>query len=131
MSQQNLDLVRRLFAVYNDRSFAENADLIDPDIVWDVSRVTLPEAASYAGRSELLGFAEDWAEGFVSQRVEVEDMVDAGDRVVVKVHHRGQGQSSGIEIAQRFAMVWTIADGRAKRMDMYPTFEDALEDLGL
>jgi ketosteroid isomerase-like protein len=127
MSSENVELVRKLFDVYNDRSFAENADLIDSDIVWDVSRVELPDGASYTGRSELRGFVEAWEEGFESEHVDAEEIVDAGDCVVVMVHHRGRGKISGIEVDQRFAMVWTLRDGRAVRMDIYPTREEALE----
>jgi ketosteroid isomerase-like protein len=131
MSRRNVSLVRRLFEVYNERSFAENLDLLDPDIVWDMSRMELPDAASSSGRSELRSFVEAWGEGFASDRVEAQEMFDAGDRVVVMVHHRGQGMSSGIEIDQRFAMVWTLRDGRATRMEMYPTLYEALEAVGL
>ena len=43
------------------------------------------------------------------------------------VRHSGQGKASGIEIDQRFAMLWTLLDGRATRMDMYLTRDEALE----
>jgi ketosteroid isomerase-like protein len=120
-----------MFEIYNERSFVENADLIDPDIVWDVSRVELPEAASYTGRGELLDFAELWEESFTAEHVEARELLDAGDSVVVVVHHRGRGKASGIEIAQDFAMVWTIRERRAVRVVMYPTREEAVEAAGL
>jgi ketosteroid isomerase-like protein len=131
MSGRNVDLVRRLLDVYNERSFEQNHDLIDPDVVWDMSRVELPDAGSYSGRSELRSFVEAWEEGFVSDHLEAKETFDAGDRVVVMVHHRGRGKSSGIDIDQRFAMVWTFRGGRAIRMEMYPTLEEALEAVGL
>jgi ketosteroid isomerase-like protein len=131
MSRENVELVRRLFDVYNERSFAENSELIDPEIVWDVSRVELPDGASYIGRSELRGFAATWEEGFESELVTAQETFDAGDRVVVLVHHRGRGKISGIEVDQTFAMVWTLRDGRAVRMDMYPTRDEALEAAGM
>jgi ketosteroid isomerase-like protein len=131
MSRENVELVRRLFDVYNERSFVENAELIDPEIVWDVSRVELPDGASYTGRSELRSFAKAWEEGFESELVTAQEIFDAEDRVVVLVHHRGRGMISGIEIDQTFAMVWTLRDGRAVRMDIYPTRAEALEAAGL
>lgn len=127
MSGRNVELVRKLFDVYNERSFVENADLIDPDIVWDLSRVELPDGSTYTGRFELTGFVETWEEGFESDHVEIEEIVDAGDRVMTMVHHSGRGKISRIEIDQHFAMVWTLRDGRAVRMDMYPTRAEALE----
>jgi ketosteroid isomerase-like protein len=131
MTQENVRLVRKLLDVYNERSFADNADLIDPNIVWDLSRVQLPDGARYTGHSGLSKFVEAWEEGFAWEHVESLEIVDAADRVVVVVHHRGRGKISGIEIDQRFAMVWTLRDGRAIRMDMYGTRDEALDAVGL
>jgi ketosteroid isomerase-like protein len=131
VSQENVELVRKMFEVYNERSFEEHLDLLDPEIVWDVSRVEFPDAASYSGRGELLGFTKDWGGEFEYERVEAEEVIDAGDRVVTMVHQRGRGKASGIEIAQRYAMVWTLRDGRAARVDLYPTLEEAREAAGL
>jgi ketosteroid isomerase-like protein len=131
MSQENVELVQKLFEVYNERSFTENEDLIDPDMVWDMSRLELPDASSYTGPSEFLDFVEAWEEGITLEHMEPEEIVDAGDRVLVMVHHRGQGKASGIEVDQHFAMVWTVRGGRAARMDMYRTREQALEAAGL
>jgi ketosteroid isomerase-like protein len=131
MSGENVALVQKLLDVYNERSFAENVELIDPDIVWDLSRVQLPDGSSYAGRSGLRSFVETWEEGFEWEHVGAEEIVDAGDCVVVMVHHRGRGKISRIETEQRYAMVWELRDGRALRMDLYPTRAEALEAVGL
>jgi ketosteroid isomerase-like protein len=131
MSQENVQLVHRLLEVYNERSFDENVELIDADIVWDMSRVELPDGVSYSGRPELRRFVVTWEEGFELEHVEAEEVVDAGERVIAMVHHRGRGKASGVEVDQRYAMVWTLRDGRAVRMDMYPTREDALVAVGL
>jgi ketosteroid isomerase-like protein len=131
MSQENVELVRKLFEVYNERSFAENAELVDPEIVWDLSRLELPEGTPYTGRLELSGFVETWEDGFESEHVEAEEILDAGDRVVVLVRHRGRGRLSGIDVDQTYAMVWTLRDRRAVRMDMYPSHSEALEAVGL
>jgi ketosteroid isomerase-like protein len=131
MPSHNVALVQRLFEVYNERSFEENFDLIDPDIVWDVSRVELPDGGSYTGRSEVRGFARAWEEGFESDHVEALEFIERGDRVVVTVRHRGRGKLSHADVVQHFAMVWTLRDGRAVRVDIYPDREEALEAVGL
>ena len=131
MSQENVEIVRRLNDVYNQRAFAENSEMLDPEFVWDVSRLELPESASYMGEEGFLSFFESWAEGFASDQVEAEEIVDAGDRVVVMVRHSGRGRTSGVEVDQRYAMVWTVRDGRAMRMDLYPTRAEALKAVGL
>lgn len=130
MSQENVDIVRRLNDVYNRRTFAENPDLIDPDIVWDMSRMEVPDSAAYTGPLGLREFVDRWTESFASEHIEAEEIVDRGDQVLVMVHHSGRGKTSAIEVDQRFAMVWTLRDGRAVRMEMYPTREDALAAMG-
>jgi uncharacterized protein len=127
----NVELVRRLNDVFNERSFVENGDLLDPHMVWDMSRVPLPDAAAFTGRLGLLEFLDAWTESFASERIEEEEIVDSGDQVLVVVHHSGRGRTSGIEVDQRFAMVWTVRDGRAVRMDMYLTRDEAVEAMRL
>ena len=131
MSQENIEVIRKLVDVYNERSFAENVDLIDPEIVWDLSRANLPDGVIYTGPLEFTGFVEAWEQGFESEHFELEEMLDAGDRVVAMIHHSGRGKLSQIEVDQRFAMVWTVRGGRAIRMDLYPTREEAFEAVGL
>jgi len=131
MSQENVEVVRKLFEVYNERSFVENQDLIDPAMVWDMSRAGLPDATAYTGPSGFLQFVEAWEEGITQERMEAEEIVDSGEWVVVMVSHHGQGKASGIEVGQHFAMVWTVRGGRATRMELYPTREEALEAVGL
>jgi ketosteroid isomerase-like protein len=131
LASENIELVRKLFDVYNERSFAENLELVDSEVVWDVSRVQLPESGKYPGRPGIREFFEGWEEGWEFDHVEAEEMVAAGDRVVVLVRHRGRGKESGIDVDLRYAMVWTLRDSRAVRMDMYPTRDDAMQAVGL
>src|SRR6266576_1967756 len=131
MSQENVEIVRRLNEVYNQRSFAENPDLVDPEIVWDMSRMQIPDSAAYTGPVGFREFVDTWTESFVSEQIDAEDIIDGGDQVLVMVHHSGRGKISGIEVDQRFAMVWTLRDRRAVRMEMYRTREEALAAMGL
>jgi ketosteroid isomerase-like protein len=131
MSRANVEIVRRLNDVFNEHSFVENADLLDPDIVWDMSRVQVPDGAAWTGRLGLLEFLDAWRESFASEHIDAEEIVDGGGQVLVTVRHSGRGKASGIEVDQRYAMVWTLRDGRAVRMEMYLTRDEALDAMGL
>src|SRR6476619_5751053 len=104
MSEENVEIVRRLNDVFNERSFVENVHLIDPDMVWDMSRVELPDATAFTGRLGLVEFLDAWTESFASEHIDAEDIVDGGDQVLVMIHHSGRGMTIGIDIDQRFAM---------------------------
>jgi ketosteroid isomerase-like protein len=131
MSQENLEIVLRLNEAFNERTFAENADLLHPEMIWEMSRMQVPDGAAFTGPPGLLEFLDTWTESFAFEHIGVEDMVDGGDQVLVMVHHSGRGKISGIDIDQRYAMVWTLHDGRAVRMEMYLTRDEALEAMGL
>jgi ketosteroid isomerase-like protein len=131
MSRAHVEVVRRLNDVFNERSFVENADLLDPDIVWDMSRVQVPDGAALAGWLGLLEFLDAWRESFDCEHIDAEERVGGGDQVLATVRHSGRGKVSGIEVAQRYAMVWTLSDGRAVRMERYLTRDEALEAMGL
>jgi ketosteroid isomerase-like protein len=49
------------------------------------------------------------------------------DRFVVVVRLWGQSKPSGIQVEQRFAMLYTIRDDKVFRLTVYPDREAALE----
>jgi ketosteroid isomerase-like protein len=68
---------------------------------------------------------------FDSPVFEIEELLDAGEHVVVIGVLRGQGQSSGIAVERRQGYVWTVRDGRAVRFAWFNDPTDALAAAGL
>jgi ketosteroid isomerase-like protein len=63
--------------------------------------------------------------------VTVEEIIDAGDQVVVVAHHEGRGRASGVEVDTRFYEVYKLREGKVARVDEYTERADALEAAGL
>jgi ketosteroid isomerase-like protein len=63
--------------------------------------------------------------------MEVEELIDAGDQVVALVRGIGRMKDSDAEIDLRFAIVFTIRDGKIATGREYFTREEALEAAGL
>ena len=76
-------------------------------------------------------FNAEWADAWDGWEVEVEDYIDAGERVVVILSQQGRSKATGIPVDMRFAQVWTFRDGQAIRMQMYASLDEALEAVGL
>jgi ketosteroid isomerase-like protein len=74
---------------------------------------------------------ERWASEFEELTVTIEEIIDAGDQVVVVAHHRGRGRQSGVKVDTRFYEVYTVRDGKVARVDEYSEWEEALEAAGL
>jgi ketosteroid isomerase-like protein len=74
---------------------------------------------------------ERWASAFEELKVTFEEIIDAGDQVVVVAHHQGRGRGSGVEVDARFYEVYTLREGKVSRVDEYTEREEALEAAGL
>ena len=91
----------------------------------------LPQAAE---RSGIDGFYEawiDWTSPFASYRIELERVIDAGERVVSLVNMFGKTKTGGVEIEAAGAAVWTVVDGRLRRVEFHLDRDQALRSAGL
>jgi ketosteroid isomerase-like protein len=70
-------------------------------------------------------------EAFENIHYEIEDLLDLGDRIVVRVRGSARGKGSGIRIDGTLGHVWTLRAGKAVRFDVYPTWQEALEAAGV
>ena len=87
---------------------------------------------TYRGREGIRDAWEAWREAFPDARLDVEEIIECGGGdVVCVVHARGRALSSGVEIDQPAAGIWTIRDGMAIRGQAYATRAEALEAVGL
>src|SRR5262249_1757597 len=68
---------------------------------------------------------------FEELKVTFEEIIDAGDQVVVVAHHEGRGQVSGVEVDSRYYEVYTVREGKVSRIDEYANRAEALEAAGL
>ena len=127
MSQENVEIIRRGW----EHSVATGGFQAHPDLVWDVSNLGWPEQQVYHGAEGAMQFLADWADAWDDWEMEVEEYIDAGERVVVIVNQRGRSTASGIPVEMRFAQVWTLRDGQGIRMQMYANPAEALAAVGL
>jgi ketosteroid isomerase-like protein len=126
----NLEVLReRLGAAVEDpERFYE---ILDPDVVWDISDTPSPMAGIYRGRDEVRAFYRRWSSAFSDWNYDIERMIEAGDEVIVIVHEHGRGRGSGVEVGMRRANVWTFEDGRVVLFRSFSSPEAALQAAGL
>jgi ketosteroid isomerase-like protein len=131
MSQQNVEIIRRAYEYWSTTGelLPEN---VHADFVWDMSTFRgWPEQQSYLGIEGTRQFLAEWDDAWDDWEVEVEDYIDAGERVVAIVRQRGRSKATGVPVDMYFAQVWTIRDGQQVRMQMYASPDEALEAVGL
>jgi ketosteroid isomerase-like protein len=128
MSEENVEVVRKAidYEYYGVGDRAEAEAIFDPQVVLNPIDEG-PSSGFVAMRSDM----ERWASAFNELTVTVEEIIDAGDRVVVVTHHEGRGRESGVEVDTRFYEVYSLRDGKVSRVDEYIDRAEALEAAGL
>jgi ketosteroid isomerase-like protein len=131
MSHANVQIVRDGYEAFRARGeFAEQ--FVTPDFVWDMSKFRgWPEQQVYEGPEGARRFLTDWADAWEDWELEVEELHDAGEKVVAVVHQRGRSKTTGLPVDMCFAQVWTVRDGKEIRMEMYADPAEAIEAVGL
>ena len=130
MSEENIEIVRRMYEQANERPEALYEMLAD-DVHWDASAAGQLELSTVHGREAVVEFFRRWVGAFEDWGFEPEELIDAGDCVIARIHQWGRGKGSGVQVADRFWQVWTFRDGKAIRATHHREKADALEAAGV
>jgi ketosteroid isomerase-like protein len=133
MSRENVETIRRMY----ERWLQGDASLFD---AFDQEIELHPDPAAdwvgvndvYGGHDGVRRYVALVYEAFEDYRPEVEDFLDAGDKVVTLAIEHGRGRGSGARVeARRTAHVWTMRANKAIRLDLYLDRAEALKAAGL
>jgi ketosteroid isomerase-like protein len=127
MSQENVEIVRRLLEASNRRDFDAMVDTGDPEI----EIVTLM-SGTYRGHAGWRRLIEQMSVEVSGFQFVPEDLIDVGqDRVVAVTRWVGAGRTSGIAFSQTIGFVYTLRDGLVVRQESFRNRAEALKAVGL
>jgi ketosteroid isomerase-like protein len=86
---------------------------------------------TYAGLDGLRALLLDWYAPWATYRVEIEEAVDLGDRVLLLTKSFGRLEGSTAEVKASIGNIWSIRDARIVRFDAYLDRAEALKAAGL
>ena len=124
MGESNVELARRGFDAALQGDLDAIGALLDPEISWHGGDPSAPEACH--NRGEALAFMRR-SEVIRRGRVELVDVVDAGDQVVVIMRPPADGDRPAPAVAN----LTTFRDGKVIEMVHYPNPDDALTAAGV
>ncbi len=125
MKPEDLESVRRAYDAFARGDLETLTTLLAPDIEWRTTP-DVPFMGNYTGRDEFLRGMDEWTSAFDEVTTEVQEMIDAGDNVIVHHRMRGRGRDSGVEVDLAIFQVVAVRDGQLHRMHDYGTREEAL-----
>jgi ketosteroid isomerase-like protein len=130
MSGENVEIVRGIFERWGQGDFRAGTDLFDPHVVL-VLRPGFPDAGAYVGAEGVAGYMRGFLEPWTHVTMEAEEVVEAGDSVLVGVRQRGVGDASGVPTELRYFQLFTFRGGRLIRLESIRERAEALEAAGL
>lgn len=127
MSRENVEIVRHAL----ERFLAGELllDTLDEDV--EIHDHDIPESGDYRGHEGFLQWLTDWDQAWADWSLELEEVHDAGDRVVAVVGMSATGRASGARINRQDALLYEMRDGKAVRVDYFNNREQALGAAGL
>lgn len=125
-------LVRRAIAAFNERDIHRALDETRDDFEMDWSNSIGPLKGVYTGREEVLELWRVFLDAWEEVTWEPEEILELDDeRLIVVNHVRMLGRGSGVPVEATGIQLWTITDGRGRKVKLYQSKADALDDVGL
>jgi ketosteroid isomerase-like protein len=135
MSEENVEIVRRVFEAAARRATEAVLALYDPEVEFDnthgPAQALMGGRRVYHGYEGLRAIFREWYEAWDEVEADLKELIDAGERVISVQTYRGRGRASGAEVQwPDLAGVWTIHEGKIVRVAWFPTRAAAVEAAG-
>ena len=131
MSQENVEIVRAVYEEWAKGNFRAAGELWDQRVVF-VPVAELPDSGDYFGLEGVTTFMRAFLQPWTRFTITAEELIEAGDSVVVLAHMQGTGRESGLvtDLEQQF-QVWTFRGRSVIRFEAFQDRDEALEAVGL
>jgi ketosteroid isomerase-like protein len=131
MAGESVERLRGMIEDFNAGGIDAALVNIHPELTWHAPPEWL-EKSVYVGHEGIRELAASWGQNFEEYRLSVERVVDlGGERALALLHQHGTIKDSGTEVEQAIAYVAEFRDGLVARVDVFFSWEAALEAAGL
>jgi ketosteroid isomerase-like protein len=116
----------------DDRLFEQLAEALAPMIHPEFeSAAVWQEGKTYAGIAGFRDLWRDWLEPWAAYHVEVEELIDRGERIVVFGRDRARRHDSEREFDLVSGSIWEFREGRLVRAEFFRDRDEAMRAAGL
>jgi ketosteroid isomerase-like protein len=128
----NVEIVRESLSAFTDGGLDAVAEFWDADISWRAIEGAPDDVGEMHGPEAVRRYLQDWIDMFDDVTNVAEEVLDLGDNRVVAVQRAtGRAKASGVQTNIRYAVVYTLRDGKIVRGREYIDRNQALEAVGL
>jgi ketosteroid isomerase-like protein len=131
VSRDRVELVKAGFEAWNREDPSWVLEHMSPEVEW-VTPATDPYPGTYRGYEGVQEFWLQWRNAVGRLRFAVEELIDAGEHVVVVARRSAHSQETGLAIADKIAQVFTFdEDDVCIRVEEFHGREAAVRAAGL
>jgi uncharacterized protein len=130
MSQENVEVVKRIVEAWSAGNLDAARNALDPDITWH-DPPQQPGVMTRHGLAGVEGSIRNWLSAWDDYRYELGQLIDTGEKVLMIGRQYGRGKGSQVEVSSDLFQVWTLRDGKVVEMRMFMDRVEALEAVGL
>src|SRR4030081_1474704 len=130
MSQENVEIVRAVFAAWNARPGQPDFAIFHPELV-SHPRADEPDPSPHVGRDAYERLVGGFVESFSEISFEILEMIEADDHVIASTALHARGSASGADVSDAYVFVYKLRDGLIVEGWEYRTRQQALEAVGL
>jgi ketosteroid isomerase-like protein len=132
MSKENVDALRRSNQAFNNGDLDQAPELWHPEAVYhELPGTPLDTAEVRKGLDEIRASLKAYVAEFPDFRSEIDELVDAGDKVVCVQRWSGSGRGSGLSVELEEVIVFTFENGKVIEGRVYPDRASAPGAAGL
>ena len=129
MSEENVELIRSVYEPFNRGDWDAVFRHAHPEFEMTTQRG--PTAGTYRGREAIQQQIQELLSAFEAWAVEPDEILEAGDRVVVLIKVRARPKGAGVDIEARNGHLCTVQDGKIRSLKTFAVREEAVEAAGL
>jgi ketosteroid isomerase-like protein len=126
MSQAEIEMLRLGYEAFNRGDWDAAARFAHPEFELQTADRAV-NAGTYRGTEAVRRFFEDLFEPFEEVVTEPEEFFEHGDQIAVFLLVRLRPAGSSALVENRIGHLWTMREGKAARLAIFPRREDALE----
>jgi ketosteroid isomerase-like protein len=133
MSEENIEVFKRVFEAYGRHDDDALLELFDPAVELHPALLVKfgGSASFYQGHSGTRDWLQDLEEAFSERSIQIAEVRDLGERLVAFGTTHFVGRTSGAAIESPLAFVVDFRNGKVLRYRTYLTRDEALEAVGL
>jgi ketosteroid isomerase-like protein len=126
VSRENLEIVQRGFDAFNETGVEGILPFIHPEFEATTPPNLASEPDTYRGHDGIRRWFDSFDEVMEEIRWDAHGYQQVGDQVVVEFTLRARGKTTGLDFGQEAVMVWSLRDGKAVRVELFETLDEAL-----